>query len=67
MGEACSTYGRQVVYTGFWWREVKARDNLQDLGMDGIITIKWTELILLGTRHVTSACESGNGHSGFLK
>jgi len=28
------------VYTGFWWGELRERDNLQELGVDGTIIIK---------------------------
>ena len=46
MGRACGTYGRQerCIHGG---GELRERDNLQDLGVDGTVTIKWTGLIWL--------------------
>jgi len=42
MGGACSTYGgRGEVYTGFWWGNLRERDNLEDLGIDGRIILRW--------------------------
>jgi len=38
MGGACSTCGvRGEVHKGFWWRNVKERDHMEDLGVDGRI------------------------------
>jgi len=28
------------VHTGFWWRNLRERDHLEDLGVDGKITLK---------------------------
>jgi hypothetical protein len=28
-------------YTGFWWRDLRERDHLEDLGIDRRIIIKW--------------------------
>jgi hypothetical protein len=53
------------VHTGFWWGDLRKRDNLEDLGMGGRIILNWvfkkwdggaiTELIWLrigtGGRH----------------
>jgi len=35
MGGECNTYGGGKVYTGFWWGNLKERDHLEDLGVDG--------------------------------
>jgi hypothetical protein len=29
------------VLTAFWWRNLQARNHLEDLGIDGRIVIKW--------------------------
>jgi len=42
MGGACSTYGRRgEAYTGFWWGNLRERDQLGDLGIDGRIILRW--------------------------
>ena len=29
------------MHTGFWWRDLKERDHSEDLGVDGMIILKW--------------------------
>ena len=29
------------MYTGFWWGNLRVRDNLGDPGIDGRITLRW--------------------------
>ena len=29
------------MYNGFWWRNLKGRDHLEDLGVDGRIIFRW--------------------------
>jgi hypothetical protein len=29
------------VYTGFWWRKLWERDNLEDPRVDGMIILRW--------------------------
>jgi len=43
LGGACSMYGggREEVYTGFWWGNLKERDNLGDPRLDGRIILRW--------------------------
>jgi hypothetical protein len=32
---------RGNMYTEFWWRNLRERDHLEDLGVDGIIIVRW--------------------------
>jgi len=41
VGVSCSTWGRAEVYTGFWWRNLRYRDYLEDPGIDGKIILRW--------------------------
>jgi len=29
------------MYTGFWWGNLRERDHLEDLGIDGRIILRW--------------------------
>jgi hypothetical protein len=41
MKGACSTYGGRVeVHKGFWWGNLRTRDHLEDLSVDGRIIFK---------------------------
>jgi hypothetical protein len=33
--------GREEVHTGFWWSNLRERDNLKDPGVDGRIILSW--------------------------
>jgi len=33
--------GRREAYTGFWWGNLRGRDHLEDLGLDGKIILEW--------------------------
>ena len=33
-------WGRGEVYTGFWWGNLRARDHLEDAGIDGRIILR---------------------------
>jgi len=42
MGRTCSAYGgKGEAYTGLWWGNLRERDHLGDLGVDGRIILRW--------------------------
>jgi hypothetical protein len=41
VGRAYSTYGEGEVYTGFWWGNLKERDDLKDTGVIRRIILNW--------------------------
>jgi hypothetical protein len=41
MGGEYSTYGRGEMHTVFWWGNLRERENLEDLGADGRIILRW--------------------------
>jgi hypothetical protein len=41
MGSVCGTYRREDRCVEFWWRDLRERDYLEDLGVDGRIMLKW--------------------------
>jgi hypothetical protein len=42
ISEECGTSGRTEMHRGFWWRNLKERDHLKALGVDGRIILKGT-------------------------
>jgi hypothetical protein len=42
VGWTCGTHGREEVFTGFWLGGPKVRDDWEDLGIGGRITLKST-------------------------
>jgi hypothetical protein len=39
-GGGCGMYEKREVYTGFWWGNLRERDHLEDLGIDGRIILE---------------------------
>ena len=39
--EHVARMGREEVFTGFWWGNLRERDHLEDLGVDGRIILRW--------------------------
>jgi hypothetical protein len=40
MGGACSAYWREEAYTEFWWGNLRERNHLGDLDVDGRIILR---------------------------
>ena len=34
-------WGTGEVHRGFWWGDLRERDHMEDLGLDGRIILKW--------------------------
>jgi hypothetical protein len=64
--------GREEVYTGFGWGNLRERDNLGDPGLDGMIILRWIfrkwgyglDRAGSGYGQVAGTCECGNEPSG---
>jgi hypothetical protein len=78
MDGAYSTFGGRVeVHTGFWWENLRERDNFEDPGIDGRIILRWifrkwyvtawTGSMWLRQGQVTGSCGCGNKPSGSIK
>ena len=65
------------MYTVFWLRNLRERDNLEDSGVDGRIIIRWIfsnwdvghglDQSDSGYGHVAGTCKRGNVPSGPIK
>ena len=79
MGGSCGTYGRQERCIQFLWGELRERNHLEDLEVDGKIIQAfigrkiggeaWHGLVCSGSgqRQVAGTCECGNELSGSVK
>jgi len=34
-------WGRGELHTGFWWEDMRERDRVEDLGVDGRSILRW--------------------------
>jgi hypothetical protein len=69
--------GRREVHAGFSWENLRERDYLEDLSINGRTILKrifkkwdwekWTELTSLRIAQLTVSCECGNKSSGTTK
>ena len=76
MERACSTYGGEA-HTGFWWRNLREGDHLEDTAVDERITLKWIfekwdgghglDRSGLGQGQVAGSVECGNEPSVSIK
>jgi hypothetical protein len=65
------------VYKGLWWGNLRERDHLEELGVDGIIILSWIFRkcdvgVLIGSIWLKigtgiGTCECGNETSDFIK
>jgi len=58
--------GRGEMYTGFWWGNLRERDQLEDPGVDVRIILRWifsqwTGVIWVRIGTLAGTCECGNG------
>ena len=54
-------WGRVEVYTGFWWRNLRERDHMEDTGVDGrIIFRKWVVGVWTGSICLKIWTDGGN-------
>lgn len=58
--------GKKEMFAGFWWENLVGRDHLQDLGIDGRITVKqieeteWKSVDCSYLASCSSCCKRGN-------
>jgi hypothetical protein len=41
LAEHVARMGRGELHTGFWWGDVRESENLEELGVDGRMILKW--------------------------
>jgi hypothetical protein len=65
------------VHTGFWWRNLRERNHLENFGVDGTIILKcifkywdgltdWIGIRGSGWGQFAGCCECGNEYSGYI-
>ena len=69
--------GKRIIFTGFWWGNLRKRDHLEDAGVDGRVIVSWIfrkwdvghglDRCGLGQGQVAGTCECGNEPSGSIK
>jgi hypothetical protein len=69
--------GRGEVYKGFWWRNMRERNNLEDTGVDWRVILRWMSRkffrgmdwidLAQGKDRWWGSCEYGNEPSGSTK
>ena len=58
--------GRGEVYTGFWWGNLREREDLEHPGIDGKIILKWIfRKWVVGVRTGSSWLRIGTGGGHF--
>jgi len=51
-------WDRKEVYIGFWWKNLRERDHLEALGIDGRIILRWMFRKLDGGKDWVDLAES---------
>ena len=67
MDGACSMYwGGEEVYTGFWWGNLRERDNLEDPGVGERIILRWIFRSGMGGMDWIDLAQDRNGWRAFV-
>jgi len=52
----CHVWGIVEVHAGIWWGNVKVRNHLEDLGIDGKLILKWVSNESFGRTWIRLIC-----------